>query len=304
MPSERLFGAVLVRAAGPRYWESLRFAEVAPRDPLPRPSTLGKWRRSAPEQARVTLLAPAGAWKAALGPSTDRAATEAARWIRQAAAAIAADAVVLATGKDLSPGPRDRERLARLVERLAGRGGCRVVWVPGGLWDREDAAQAAAAIGAICGFDPLEDAAPAGELAYGRVRAIGARARLGEGLLRSIADVVASATAGATWIAFESADGMRKARRATEMLAAIGKSGGAPARGETTSDRAHDLDLDAGDQEKHLHADDNDEDLDEHNDDEDLDEHDDDEDHGDDNDDEDDGDDNDEDDKDLDGEAR
>jgi hypothetical protein len=245
MPSERLFGAVLSRAAGPRYWESLRFAEIAPREPLPRPSTLKKWRNSAPEQARLAFRPPPGAWLRALGVPLDCGGKEAMNWMRDAADALGADALVLETGRHLTPGPRDRERLARLVARLEGSVHRPIVWVPGGLWDSEDAAQLAASIGAICGFDPLEGPAPSGALAYGRVRAIGARARLGEGLLRAIVDVSAESSAASTWIALESEDGMRKARRASEMLAAIDE-GGAPSPRTRMADLA-DEDSDAFD---------------------------------------------------------
>jgi uncharacterized protein YecE (DUF72 family) len=224
--SEHLIGAVLERAPGPRYFESLRFAEIAPRGPLPRPSVLSKWKSAAPEGARFTLLAPAQSWRSESGPfREDPAKAEGAEWIARAHDALGADAIVLATGRDLTPGPADRERLARWAARLGARGR-RVVWQPGGVWDVEEAAIFAAKIGVVCAFDPLEGAAPAGDVAYARVRAIGARARLGEGLLSSIVDAIADAPASTVYLAIEADDAIKKARRAAAMLAENEAEGG------------------------------------------------------------------------------
>jgi hypothetical protein len=144
MPTH-LVGAVLPRAPGPRYFESLGFVEIAPRRPLPRPSVLSRWRTAAPEQARFTLLAPTETWKGSTGAfRDDPKSAEGARWIAQSADALGADAIVLATGADMTPGPRDRERLALWAERLRDRGKRTVVWCPGGLWDLDDAAEWAA----------------------------------------------------------------------------------------------------------------------------------------------------------------
>jgi uncharacterized protein YecE (DUF72 family) len=241
-----LTGAVLERAPGPRYWESLALAEIAPRDPLPRASVLARWRREAPESARFTLLAPRDAWSSKQGAFREEKALAAGtRYVVEAADALAADAIVVATGKDVTPGARDRERLAKWIERLAEGGKRKVVWFPGGLWDVEDAAVAARAIGAICGFDPLESTAPPGEIAYARVRAIGARSRLGEGLLASIAETVQAAAAATTYVAIEAPDGPRRAKRLAQLLGTAAP--GAPLSDDGDGDGDEDEDADEDD---------------------------------------------------------
>lgn len=257
--SEHLIGAVLERAPGPKYFESLRFAEIAPRGPLPRTSVLTRWREAAPEQARFTLLAPPDTWKSAAGPfRDDPSKAEGADWLARAHDALAADAIVLATGRDLTPGPRDRERLERWVARLGARGR-RIIWQPGGVWDTEEAASFAQKMGIVCAFDPLEGPAPAGEIAYARVRAIGARARLGEGLMSSIVDAITDAPAATVYLAIDADDAVKKARRALALLEETEAEGGGAVLRRTGG-----VAVDLGDEDED--EDDEDEDADEESD--------------------------------------
>ena len=238
-----LVGAVFPRVPGARYWSSLGIAELAPRRPLPRPAVLGRWRRAAPEGARLTLLAPTETWKGPAGAlREDPGSSEGVRWLMAAADALAADALVLSTGAEITPGPRDRERLARFVGRLA-RGRRPVVWLAGGLWEPEAAAEAARGFGAVAGFDPLEAQAPPGSLAYARVHAIGAHARLGEGTLARIAETLLAATAETSYVVLDAGEGPRRARRLAEMLA----SGEIPRPGAIELDAGDDDDVDEAD---------------------------------------------------------
>ncbi|UJR81779.1 hypothetical protein [Sandaracinus amylolyticus] len=225
--SEHLIGAVVERSPGPRYFESLRFAEIAPRRPLPKASVFAKWRAGAPEQARFTLRPPPETWRGTAGPFRDAPnKSEGAQWMARAHDALAADAIVLVTGTDLTPGPRDRERLATWAGHLAGGGKRRIVWQPGGLWDIDEAATFANSLGVVCAFDPLESPAPTGEIAYARVRAIGARSRLGEGLLSAIVESIAASDAATIYLAIESELGFKKARRVSELLADLREESG------------------------------------------------------------------------------
>jgi len=105
--STHLVGATLERAPGPRYFQTLRFAEIAPRRPLPRPSVFTKWRAGAPEGARVTLHVPTETWKGTAGAfRDDPKGHDGAKWITASADGLRADAIVLVTGRELTPGPR------------------------------------------------------------------------------------------------------------------------------------------------------------------------------------------------------
>jgi hypothetical protein len=166
-------------------------------------------------------------WRTSQGAFRDDPKTSAgAKWLIESGTALAADAIVVSTGADLTPGPRDRERLARWAGHLLSRSQRPVVWQPGGLWESEDAEALATSLGLVCAFDPLEGPAPAGPIAYARVRALGARARLGDGLLRSVVDVLSEASAETVYLAIEAEDAVRKARRTSDILEALAAGGG------------------------------------------------------------------------------
>ena len=126
---------------------------------------------------------------------------------------------MIPTGKELSTTGRDRARLAAFVSTLRKRGAPPVVWHPAGLWEREDAQEQADAMGVVLAFDPLGEEVPTGPLAYGRVRAIGSRSRLGEGPLRGVADLMYQSDAALTLVAIHAAKSLRPAQRIAALVA-------------------------------------------------------------------------------------
>jgi hypothetical protein len=74
----------------------------------------------------------------------------------------------------------------------------------------------------VYAFDPLEDDAPEGAVVYARVRPMGARPRLTDGHLAQIAERLLRASAELTFVAIESEQAPRDARRLSKMLAEVG----------------------------------------------------------------------------------
>lgn len=205
-------GATLDRFPGAKYSGSLHFAELALRAPRPRAATLRKIRRAAPAELRIALvlgrdqtLDPSGTMKA-------DALRDALVWVREAATAVGACAIVVPTGREVSPGARDRDRLLAFVEALGRAPERAIVWDPRGLWERDAAATFAARNELLLAFDPLVDPAPAGPVGYARIAAIGVRSRLSTGLLERTVSVVRAAGYEEAYVAIDSSRSYRDAR--------------------------------------------------------------------------------------------
>ncbi len=212
-------GCLLDRLPGPRGQHPERFFEYAPRTPLPSYGTLARFRKQATHWPQLSLVVPKTTWmtpKGALRPGAELDAG--VEWITRVSDIVTAFAIVLATGAELTTGERDRELLASFVERLKPTGRT-IVIAPRGLWELEHAAPFAAQIGAIYGFDPLEDEAPEGSIVYGRVRPMGARPRLTPGHLAQIAERVVAAGAERSFIAIESEQCAKESKRLKQELA-------------------------------------------------------------------------------------
>lgn len=205
-------GAAIERPPGPRYLAELHFAELAPRAPLPKSGTLKKWRASLPDGFLCALVAPPEALASARGPLRfDDALQAAIAWLREAADAVDARAIVLPTPREMTTGQRDRDLLARYVERLDRKDGRPLVWAPGGLWEPGAAARFAERIEVVCAYDPVETVPPPGPLSYARLQAIGGRTRFPEPLLEEVLDRVAGAGADEAFVSIRSPRSFREA---------------------------------------------------------------------------------------------
>ncbi|MFI5305973.1 MAG: hypothetical protein ACHQ53_01395 [Polyangiales bacterium] len=172
---------------GPKYVEQLRFAELLPRAPLPRPATLRRMRHGLKEGFTLALRAPQSTLCSASGPLRfDAALEQAFGWLLQARDALAAKLLVLPTPAEVTPGARDRERLADLSARIPREPGQHVVWIPNGPWEPDDAAELAASLGFVLGFDPLLQPMPDGPVAYARLLALGAQQRFSDSILERV----------------------------------------------------------------------------------------------------------------------
>lgn len=227
-------GATLERPPAPKYYSTLSLVELSPRGPLLKPGTMARWRAQVPASARLSFVLPKQAWLAPRGALRfdDDTAHE---WIETLKRDLRPTSLVLATGAELSPGPRDRELLARFAERVM-RGGASLVWHAGGVWEAEAAHALGKELGLVVTWDPLEDELLSpGPNAYVRLRAIGQRSRLGEGLLLTLAERLLGSGADVASVAIESAIGIKKARALVHLL-----------KGELAASDGEDDDADPG----------------------------------------------------------
>lgn len=205
-------GATLDRPPGPKYRSALRFAEIALGAPLPRVATLARWREALGDDMELGLVAPRPTLVSPRGPlRLDDDLEDAVGWLLEAADALAVRALVFPTGAEVTTGQRDRDRLAAYFDRIPEVEGRLRVWAPAGLWEPDMAEAHARALGLVYGFDPLEAPVPAGPVAYGRLRAIGARRRFGEGLLFEVQDRLQACGAEEAYVTIESPRSFREA---------------------------------------------------------------------------------------------
>jgi uncharacterized protein YecE (DUF72 family) len=215
-------GAVLDRAPGPKYAAALAFAELAFRQPLPKPKVLAQIKRQAPEGFAFALRAPRECVVSKQGALRMTAEVEAGlAWLLAAADACAAKVVVIPTPADFTPGARSRDLLREFVGRLPRPDGRHYVWLPSGLWEPHETEVIAAELGIVCGFDPLESRRPAGPVAYGTLRAMGHRTSFSPA---AMGDALATLLTAETREAFVSVDAERAfdvARRLSQLAASV-----------------------------------------------------------------------------------
>ncbi len=182
-------GAHLTRPPGPKYSSSLSFAELSFPSTLPKASTLRKWRESLPDGFEIALQVPDAVLHSGETPFSIDPAGEAFAWLA-AAAEVLEPHFVFATGKKISTSSRHKQQILALVEALPTPEEREAIWVPGGLWEAEYSYPFAAQHGITCAFDPGRDDPPPSELAYARIRGMGKRKRVSDGVLWDIADLL------------------------------------------------------------------------------------------------------------------
>ena len=243
-------GALLDRAPGRKYVAALRFAEYAPRLPLPRPGTLASMRRDLPEGFALALRAPRGAVASARGALRPDAELEAALgWLQAAADALAVQAVVIPTPSELTPGARSRELLRDYIKALPRTPGRHYVWAPQGAWEPEETHALCEELGLVRAFDPLETAATPGSVVYATLRALGHRSGFSLSVLADALQRTLTHRPETVFVAVDAERGFDIARRLQTLAnEAFGVEDDAAA----PSDEADDLD---GDEEEDLDGD-------------------------------------------------
>lgn len=205
-------GALVERPPGPKYTATLDFCELAFPGAPPKASTLRRFRASLPEAFLVSLVIPPSCLRSSSGPLRFDDELEARfAWVLDAAAALSAKALVVPTGADVTPGQRDRDRLAALFARLPRAEGRHIVWAPSGVWEREQVEALAAREGVLPSFDPFEDPLPEGPVVYARVRTIGARSRISSGMIFDLAEFLLESGCDEAFVAIESPRSFREA---------------------------------------------------------------------------------------------
>jgi hypothetical protein len=224
---------------------SAGFFEYAPKQPLPSFATLGRYRKQLAASVQLTLVAPRSTWLGARGALRPGPELDAGLlWLKRSSDILGASAIVLATGAELSTGERDRQLLADFVQALKAATGRLLVIAPRGLWEAEHGIAFARQTQTVYGFDPLEDDAPPGAIAYARVHPMGARPRLTEGHLVQIAERLLAPGCERAYVSIESEEGPRDARRLAKLLAELTDAGGATPPDQEPDDEADELPAD------------------------------------------------------------
>jgi uncharacterized protein YecE (DUF72 family) len=208
-----LAGALLERPPGPKYAAALRFAELAPRAPLPKPATLGSWRRKLPDGFELALRAPDLCWQAPGGPLRPSEELDAGlRWLSEAADALEASMVVVATSASVTTGARDRQRLRDYFARIPRTEGRIVAWKPTGLWEPEAVQAMARTLSVLGGIDAIDDPAPGVDVVYATLIAKGLRRSFSHAQLLDVYDKLQGAGASRAYVTIESPKSFREAR--------------------------------------------------------------------------------------------
>jgi len=215
-------GASLERPPTKGYAKHLQFAELRPRPPRPKPSTLGRWARELPDAFGFALMLPLdvvagpGGWLG-LGEQEDDAFT----WIKSACEAMKPRAIVVKTGRELTTGQQNRDRLQHYFGRLETPGALQV-WSPSGLWEGETLERMAEKLGVIAAVDPLSSAPRPAQTVYAQVRGLGERSRMGDGLLLDLLDRLDACGCQEAMVSIDSKGAPRQARRLMELAIAEG----------------------------------------------------------------------------------
>ena len=160
----------------------VRGMDAASQHLAPSTATLRRWRRAVPPKFEFSVVA--GPNLAKLRPNDTFEAE--LKTMLATATTLEARVLVIATPVDVTPSKLWRDRLARVVERLP-RDANAIVWEPSGLWEVEDAVRFAKTLGVVVGVDPAREEVPAGPVAYGRLRAVGATRAFSTAALQRIA---------------------------------------------------------------------------------------------------------------------
>ena len=194
-----------------KYATRFDMVEVRPVDtPIPKTSTLRKWRKSVPPSFVFSVVLPRVVGDLAPGAALDQALTTSL----EVAAALEARCVVLSTPPDVRPTATNKKRIAAIFDRIPPEGLVRC-WEPAGMWEREDVLSTAREMGVVPVFDAARDALGPGPLAYTRLRALGKSATLGQATIERVAERLRRRRE-----AFVVVEGSREAQRVKQALTA------------------------------------------------------------------------------------
>jgi len=167
-----------------KYATRFDLVEVRPVDtPIPKASTLRKWRKSVPPSFVFSVVLPRVVGELTPGPALDQALATSL----EVGAALEARCMVLATPPEVRPTATNKKRIAAIFERIPPEGIMRC-WEPAGIWEREDVLASARAMGVLPVFDVAREQPGPGPLAYTRLRALGKSAAMGQVTIERVAE--------------------------------------------------------------------------------------------------------------------
>jgi uncharacterized protein YecE (DUF72 family) len=172
-----------------------------------------RWRSDLPPGFHLAFVAPHGAIHSDDGHLLrGDDLKDAALWLAEATRALEAFALVLPVSGAVTPGKRDRDRLRAYFDAVQAPD-FDLVWHPTGLWEPPTALSFALSCGLTYTCDPLEHDLPPASLSYARLHAIGARTRLGDGLLYDLSDRLSVMGRDEIYVAIDSNRAHREAVR-------------------------------------------------------------------------------------------
>jgi hypothetical protein len=137
---------------------------------LPKPQALRRWRKATNPGFSFSVVLPEPVALLGTGAAHDEALARSL----ECATALEARCIVIATPTEVRPTQQNRDRLGALAAKLP-RPGVVLAWEARGLWERDDVLSTARAAGLLPVFDGTREALPPGQLAYTRLRALGAQ---------------------------------------------------------------------------------------------------------------------------------
>lgn len=210
--------------------------DVLDRDPKPREVTLKKWRKEAGPTLAFSLVAPKALSAVRPGPALD----EALERLLEAQRLLQARFLLLITPTEVTPSQLNRERLAKVVERIReglgeARSMVRIAWEARGVWEADDAAAFAKTLDVDLAMDPLVDPREPffhPVLRYFRLGTVGGRTEFPPARLRYLAEVIAAREGdGELVVVFDTPHAPREAKRLRTLVESLSsrtpKGGGA-----------------------------------------------------------------------------
>lgn len=166
------------------------------RDPQPRAATLKKWRKEAGPNLQFSIVAPRALAMVRPTPELDAALER----LLEAQRLLQARFLLLQTPSEITPSELNRERIARVIDRIReglgeARELVRVAWEPRGVWESDTAASFAQKMSVDLALDPLHDPREPffhPVLRYWRLGTVGGRTEFPPARLRFLAEVIAA----------------------------------------------------------------------------------------------------------------
>jgi uncharacterized protein YecE (DUF72 family) len=187
----------------------------------PSASTLRRWRRAA---------SPAFEFAVVTGPNLAKLrpceAFDTELEAMQATATILESRVlVVSTPPEVTPSKLWRDRLRGTIDRLRSDVAT-VVWEPSGLWEYDDAVDFGKKLSVVVAVDPARSEIPAGAVAYGRLRAMGASRAFSTASLQRIAEKIGDRRNA--YVVIETAGALKEGKVLRKLVrgAKAGKRGG------------------------------------------------------------------------------
>ncbi len=229
MPTRFHIGAKALRSNLTTYAKRFDFLEVktgaVPREPPPTVATLRKWRKSVPPHFDFSVVA--GPHLSMLKPCA--ALEDDLHGLLAAVDALEARCILLPTPAEVTPSALWRDRMAKVLARLAGaRDVTQVVWEPRGVWETDDAALAARQWGIVLAVDAAREPVPAGPVAYVRLRALGETRSFGPAALEKVATAIG--TRRDAYVVFETDAALAESKRLRSIAQSAGKAHGGMGR--------------------------------------------------------------------------